>query len=431
MTLKRTWPAILLLLMASGGWSRAEPQQSTPAGYPTKFSPALAERPAIRQALSFVDEQFDRQVEEWIAVTEIPAQSTHEAARAAYVKAELEKIGLTVTIDDIGNVMATRQGTGGGPTVVFAAHMDTVHPMDTDLSVSRTADGRLHAPGIFDNSASVANLLQAARAMAAAGVRTKGDVILLFTVQEELGLKGMYHWLDAHPGTADMLVALDGGLGPVNYGALGIYWSKMVFTGPGAHTNQSRGQPHPDRALAKCITDIYTIPLPDPAAPVQAVYNVGMLDGGKVVNAIPQEASFTVDLRTVDPDLLQTLDRQIVEKCEIAARAFGVQFERQWIQRSEAGGRPEQLLDRRAHPLVQTAVDVLQFLGAGLPAGREAIPTGSTDANAGVVRGVPSISVGRSRGGDQHTLSEWADVESARLGTRQIILLAAALAEVG
>jgi len=46
------------------------------------------------------------------------------------------------------------------------------------------------------------------------------------------------------------------------------------------------------------------------------------------------------------------------------------------------------------------------------------------------VKGVPSISVGRSQGGDQHTVIEWADVESARIGTKQIILLAAALAEV-
>jgi hypothetical protein len=48
----------------------------------------------------------------------------------------------------------------------------------------------------------------------------------------------------------------------------------------------------------------------------------------------------------------------------------------------------------------------------------------------GVVRGIPSISVGRSRGGDQHTLSEWADVPSANIGTKQIILLTATMAEL-
>jgi hypothetical protein len=47
------------------------------------------------------------------------------------------------------------------------------------------------------------------------------------------------------------------------------------------------------------------------------------------------------------------------------------------------------------------------------------------------VRGIPSIAIGRSRGGDQHTLQEWSDVQSARVGTKQIILLAVALAEPG
>jgi acetylornithine deacetylase/succinyl-diaminopimelate desuccinylase-like protein len=374
--------AILTTLIAA--LAAASPVAQTQ--YPTKFSPTLAERPDVQQALAYVDERFEQQIGEWITVTEIPGQSAHEEQRAAYVRTELEKLGLTVEIDEIGNVMARRAGTGDGPTLVFAAHMDTVHPMDTDVAVTREDDGTLHAPGIYDNSASVANLLQATRAMDAAGIRTTGDVVLLFTVQEELGLKGMYHWLDTHAGETDMLVALDGGLGPIRYGALGIYWSKMKFLGEGAHTNQSRGQPHPARAAAQCITDIYTIPLPPPDATVSAVYNVGMLSGGKVVNAIPEEAAFTIDLRTVDPDLLQNLDDRIIAACESAAAAHEVTFEREWIQRSEAGGRPEQLEGRRAHPLVQTAVDVLQYLGVDLPDGGEAIATGSTDSNAGVVR---------------------------------------------
>jgi hypothetical protein len=69
----------------------------------------------------------------------------------------------------------------------------------------------------------------------------------------------------------------------------------------------------------------------------------------------------------------------------------------------------EMLRDRRAHPLIQTAVDVHEFFGIR----SRAVATGSTDANAGVVRGIPSISMGRSTGGDQHTLSEWAGEKDA------------------
>ena len=400
------------------------------AAYPTKFAPALADRGDVKRALAFIDAHFEEQVAEWIRITETPAPSGQEAARAAYVKAEFEKAGLTPAVDASGNVMARRKGTGGGPTVVFAAHMDTVFPAGTNVKVTRKADGTLHAPGVGDNSSSVANLLQGIRAMRAANFETRGDIVFLATVQEEVGLKGMYAWLERNKGVADLLVAMDGGLGPVSYGALGIYWSKMKFMGPGAHTLRSRGVPNPVLAAAKCITDIYTIPLPERAAEVSAVYNVGgMITGGNVVNAVPEEVAFTVDLRTVDKSLLASLDDSIVSKCDAAARAQKVEFRREWIQKSEAGGRRDQLEDRRRHPIVQTAVDVQRFLGVKLIAGQEAVASGSTDANVGVVNGIPSVSVGRGYGGGSHTLKEWADIESTRTGTKQMLLLAAALTE--
>jgi tripeptide aminopeptidase len=399
--------------------------------FPTRLTEAVVQQAAVQQALAYIDRNFDKQVAEWIRLTEVPAPSGHEAARAAHVRAELEKLGLKTTTDSIGNVTARRTGAGGGPTIVFAAHMDTVFPVGTDITVKRNPDGTFRAPGVFDNTASVVNMLQAVRAMDAATLRTRGDLVFVATVQEEIGLKGMYHWMEQNKGVADMVVALDSGLGPVNYGALGIYWSRMKFTAPGAHTNNSRGQPNPARAAAQCITDIYTVPLPPADAPVGAVYNVGgLMSAGNVVNAVPPEVTFSVDLRTVDADLLQSLDAAIVARCQAAAAAHKVGFMREWIQRSEAGGRPEQLTDRRAHPLVQTAIDVLRYLGVELPKGREAVASGSKDANVGVVQGIPSIAVGRARGGDQHTLQEWSDIESAKIGTKQIILLASALAEL-
>ena len=398
-----------------------------PPQTPGLFTKALAERPDVNTALGFIDANFDKQVAEWITLTEIPALSTHEEKRAAYVMAELAKIGgLEVSKDEIGNVTAIRRGAGGGGAIVMAAHMDTVHPMDADVKVKRLPDGTLHAPGIFDNTASVANALQTLRAMKAANIRTKADVYYVFTVQEELGLKGMYYWMDHHPNLAAMLVASDGGLGDVSYGALGIYWSKMKFTAPGAHTLNSRNQPHPARAAAKCVLSIYDVQLPPAGAPVPAIYNVGMMGGGTVVNAIAPENWFTVDLRTIDPILLKELDNQIMGKCEAAAAAERVTFTREYIQKSEAGGRPETLAPRLNHPIVRTPVDVLRYLGMTATPN----PTGSTDANVGVVRGIPSVSVGRSKGGNQHSLSEWADEASAKTGAKQLLLIVLSLAEL-
>ena len=418
------------MILALVGAASGHPA-SAQAPFPTKFSPEIAARADVKAALAYVDREFEAQVNEWIHLTEIPGLSGHEQKRAEYIAGELTKLGLTPQSDTMGNVWAVRKGTGGGPSVVFAAHMDTVQPLDTPLKVRREENGTMHAPGITDDTAALPAQLQALRAMREAKVETKGDLVFLFTVQEEVGLKGMYHWIEQHRGITDMLVAVDGGLGPVNYGALGIYWSRMKFSGDGGHTLSSRDRPNTVRAAARCIERIYSVPLPPADDPVPAIYNVGgMMTSGQVVNAIQQEVTFTVDLRTVDPALLQTLDKSIMATCEEAAAWQKVKFTREWIQRSEAGGRPEQLAARRAHPVVQTAIDILRFLDVSLPASREAVPSGATDGNVGVLLGIPTVSIGAANGGGGHTLQEWARTDSAKTGTQQIVLMAVSLAEI-
>jgi acetylornithine deacetylase/succinyl-diaminopimelate desuccinylase-like protein len=398
--------------------------------YPSKFNPGIAQQPRVAAALKYVDDHRGAQLEEWVRLTEIPAPSKMEQRRAAYIKLEMEKAGLAdVHLDEIGNCVGTRKGAGGGPTVVFAAHMDTVHPAETPLKVRR--DGRvLRAPGVFDNSASCANMLAAIRAMKSAGVQTRGDLVFIATVQEELGLRGMRHWLERNRGRTDMLIALDGGLESVSYGALGIRWVKFVYTSPGSHTNTSRGKPNPAKAVAQAIQNIYTIPLPTPGGESSGIYNVGIIGGGKVVNAISQESFFTVDIRSNDPAVLRSLSDQITRFAEEAAKAERVGFKIEMIQDNPAGGTATQLATRRAHPLVQTAVDILTHLSVNQGQPVRAIASGSTDANIGVEMGIPAIAVGRAHGGDQHTLQEWSEIDSAYLGTKQIILLAVSLAEM-
>lgn len=388
-------------------------------GARTSWSSQVPQQPAVAQALTWLEQNFPSQVEEWTRIAEMQGKSEHEAERGRYVRAAMEREGLSVTVDSIGNVIGVRKGRGGGPSVVFAAHLDIVHPLGTDLRVRRNGD-TLHAPGIFDNSASVANMLAVIRALNAAKIESQGDLIFIGTAQEELGLRGMTYWL-AHNPKPGLVIAMDGGLGPINYGALGIYWTKYFYRGAGSHTNTSAGKPHPARAVAAAIQRIYEIPIP----PGQggAVYNVGQVHGGAIFNGIPEEVWFSVDLRSVNPILLDSLDREIDRRARQAAEQEKVAFAKEIVNKERAGGTEEMLRDRRAHPLVQTAVDIQAWLGVRT-AGRDALATGSTDSNAAVVRGIPSIAIGRSYGGDQHTLREWAHWPSALLGAKLTLLLA-------
>ena len=420
MFLRRTLVVSALIVLARGRALAAQ------ARYPTQWSPAIAERTDVKAALAFLDRNFPRQVAEWIRIAQIQGKSEHEQARGRYVAAAMRAQGLVVSTDSIGNVTGRSRVKAAGPTIVFAAHMDIVHPLGTNLEVRRSGD-TLAAPGIFDNSASVANLLAVIRAIRAGKVKTAANLVFVATTQEEVGLKGMNYWLDHNP-KPDLLVGMDGGLGPIDYGALGIYWTRYHFSGPGSHTITSRGKPTPVRALADAIDRIYALRFP--GLPNGAVLNVGQVYGGVIFNGIPQELYFTMDLRSPDPALLDSLDRAIDGAVRGAAEKEGVAWRKEVVQQDGAGGTEEMLRSARAHPIVQTAIDVHRYLGIDIgPPGQEAMASGSTDANMGVVRKIPSISVGRSFGGNQHTLAEWAHWPSALPASKMVLLLGVALGD--
>jgi len=415
------------LIAAAVALCLASPLAAQQTTYPSSWDPKLMERPDVKSALGMIEKNYPQQLDEWIRLTEMPGKSGQEQVRGAYVKSVFEKEGLKPTIDSIGNVIAVRKGTGGGPTIAIMAHIDVVFPNETVKKVRRSGD-TLFAPGVGDNTASVANMLATLRTMNATKFSSKGDIIFIATTQEEVGLRGAEYWLrtNARP---DLLIVPDGSYGSVAYGALGIYWTKFVFTSPGGHTLASRGRPTPVRALAAAIDRLYKLEFP--ALPNGAVMNIGQVSGGNIYNAVPQELYFTVDLRSSDPVLLDSLDRTIVRVTKAVAEEYKVGLRVEVEQKNQAGGTEKQLEGARAHPLVQTAVDINRALGmsAGMPGAQEAVATGATDANPGVVRKIPSIAIGGSKASGAHQLQEYAIASSALPNTKLLYLLTATFAD--
>lgn len=377
-----------------------------------------------------VDERSSAIIDEWTRLVEIPAPSKKEQARADYIKNEMQKIGLAdIRVDDFSNVSGVRKGTGGGPSVVFCAHMDTVFPEDTNLKVTREGDV-LRAPGIGDDTSNLMAVLEMFRALDRGGVKTKGDLIFLASVQEEIGLLGARHWLETSGYKPDMFVAVDVSANQVWYGALRITQFKFFYTSPGAHTMESRGGPSPAKAVASAIDAVYAVPLPPIALGLDTfklpVANVGMIGGGTVVNAVPREAWFTVDLRSLDTPTQTRLEQAVEAAARHAADAEGVGFR---MEKTALGdyskARPRK--ERLDSPLVQTALAVAnQFRKAGTPA---IVPAdvGSTDANNAVAMGVPAVAIGATMERSPHRLEENADASSIVPGIKSLITLAVAL----
>ena len=138
-----------------------------------------------RSAVSTLTAEHDRTVEDIITLTQIAAPSFKEETRAQAFRAMAEAHGLkNVEIDAEGNVTGMRPGIGNGPLICVAAHLDTVFPAGTELTVRREGT-RLFAPGVGDDTRSLAVLLAWLRAMDAANVRTRADV--LFVADVEIG----------------------------------------------------------------------------------------------------------------------------------------------------------------------------------------------------------------------------------------------------
>lgn len=394
----------------------------------------LLERPAVQKAVAALDGDHERWVAEVVTLTEIPAPPFKEAARAEAFAQMFREHGLeSVEIDAEGNVLGLRRGTApaGGPVVVVSAHLDTVFPEGTDVKVRREGD-RLYAPGVGDDSAGLATVLSLVRAMDAAGVKTRRDVLFVGTVGEEgLGdLRGVRHLFEkgAYKDRIAAFFSLDSsGAGGIVNGAVGSKRYRVTFKGPGGHSYGAFGLVNPAAAMARAIGALYEI---TPPADPKTTYNVGVLSGGTSVNTIPSEVSMEVDMRSVDPAALADLERRFLRAVEDAAAAENA-------ARSTTAGKivaaPEKIGDRPAGRTA-TQSDLYGWAAAAARAyGAEPrANTSSTDANIPISRGVPALTLARSAsGGRAHAPDEWLGIEKAANVKVRAAALATVLAAAG
>ncbi|HSQ23449.1 MAG TPA: hypothetical protein VLN44_03540, partial [Pyrinomonadaceae bacterium] len=121
--MRRLIPLLALLLFVN---STIHAQVKTAAEYLDEVK-ATSNRADAKAANDYIDRNHENILQEWIAITEINAPSGQEQSRAKYVEGLLRTYRLDdVHFDTAGNLIAVRKGTGGGPVIVFDAHMDTV-----------------------------------------------------------------------------------------------------------------------------------------------------------------------------------------------------------------------------------------------------------------------------------------------------------------
>ncbi|MEK6333501.1 MAG: M20/M25/M40 family metallo-hydrolase [Acidobacteriota bacterium] len=379
----------------------------------------LANHAQIKSANAYIDSNHESIVREWIAITEINAPSGQEQRRAKFIESLLRKYRLDdIHFDATGNLIAVRKGTGKGPVIVFDAHLDTV--FQPGLQIKATIrDGRIYAPGIGDDTRNIEALLAMIRALNDAKIKTKGDLVFVFTVQEENTMNGAEAYVRENKGKIDQYIALDGGYEGFTYGGIGINWYRHHFIGPGGHTRSQTPPYSATLPLSRAIDRIYQLRVPTRPS---SNLNIGMLGGSEVVNAKASDAWFTLDLRSTSNEVIADLEKQIKVILDEEAARVGMQVKTDIIGASPAAVIP----GHRESYLVRLAEAVHRVMGFNPPITN----AGSNNSSAALREGISSISTGAGPCDGAHSLGENCEIEPFFKGTKKILLLGVALAGV-
>nr|WP_315456568.1 M20/M25/M40 family metallo-hydrolase [uncultured Sphingorhabdus sp.] len=380
-----------------------------------------------------LDSEHERIVDDIIKLVEIPAPPFKEAERAKAYRDMLLAAGLQdVEIDAEGNATGLYRGSGpaGGQLIVLAAHLDTVFPEGTPLKVRREGT-KLYAPGIGDDTRSLAVIVAYARAMKNNNVRPQTDILFVGNVGEEGpgDLRGVRYLLTKgkYKDRAKAFLSMDG-TDPerVVNGGVGSRRYRITYKGPGGHSYGAFGLVNPMVAMSQTVTELYKISVP--GSP-KTTYAASVVGGGTSVNSIPNEVFMEFDFRSESPAELTKVEQRflsIVQESTNAENVARSTREGKIVAETKLiGDRPAGITDERA-AITQIATAAIRANGL-----QPKLVSSSTDSNLAMSIGVPALTIGSGgSGGRAHSLDEWIDVEKNQsvkgMSTGLLMLLAMA-----
>jgi tripeptide aminopeptidase len=382
---------------------------------------AILAYPGVIKTLEDIKADDDTAFAEQKRITEIPAPPYKEKIRAEYFLKRFGELGFKdAAIDSEGNVTGLRKGSGGGrPKLVVSAHLDTVFPEGTDVSV-KEKDGVILAPGIGDDSRGLAALLSLIKSINANGIATVGDILFVGTVgEEELGnLRGVKALFRDHA-DIDGFISIDGlGIVRVVNQATGSHRYEMIFKGPGGHSFQEFGLPSAIHAMGRAIAKISELQTPsDP----KTTFTVGTVGGGTSVNAIAAEARMAVDMRSDSTEELLKLEARLLDLVKQAVVEENARWksDKMTVEIKLIGDRPAGIVAMDS-PIVQATARAVSVVTR---APRVTFAGSSTDSNLAMSLGIPAVTIGGGgEGGNWHSRNEWYKPVDAWMGPQNALL---------
>lgn len=271
-----------------------------------------------------MDSLKKRLTDEFVRIVQIDSLSLHEEKMFEYLKNRLSKLPVEIefleytfeaTGQKSGNLLVKLPArTQGRKTVFFDAHVDTVEP---GIGIKPIVEGNvIKSSGDTilgsDDKAGVAAMIIAIEELAASRI-PYGDVYFLFTSAEEIGLTGVHH-LDFSRIKADYGFVLDshGKVGGVIVAAPFHYHYEIVVKGKASHAGIA---PEQGISAIKTAARLVTA-LPQGKINRNTVSNIGIIEGGKATNIIPDECIIRGEYRSHDQKDIQSLKEKITDIVE-------------------------------------------------------------------------------------------------------------------
>jgi acetylornithine deacetylase/succinyl-diaminopimelate desuccinylase-like protein len=370
----------------------------------------------MREVFARIDSLKDKLTTRTREIAEIPSPTFHETTRTEYLMGAFPAAGLKDVVKlPKGSVLGFTQAKGRPDTLLLASHIDTVFALETDLA-TRVEGSRVYGPGTGDNAAGLANIITLAEILRDLNIVPERNLAFCGNVCEEgVGnLAGIAEVLEDMGGTLGAVLAVDGTMPNVLIRSLAVRRFALSAVGPGGHAWADFGRPSAVHEMARIVAEVSRIDVP---AEPKTSFNVGTIKGGSGINAIAQECASRIELRSLETESLEKLERQFLGIVD-GVRASGVEIKTKVI-----GERPASALPPESE-LARTVLDAAKWVGL-----KPEVGAASTDAALPSSRGIPALAMGTCRGGGVHTLEEYIEPESLPTGLKWLALAVLKLAK--
>ena len=323
-------------------------------------------------------------------------------ALAPVLAARLEALGAEVSLsanpeggDNLRARWAASGAAGARRPVLVLGHFDTVWPRGTLAARPfRIADGRAFGPGSFDMKAGLVLLEFAVAAIRAHGRALSRPIVVLWTTDEEIGSPGSRAAIEAEAQSAAFVLVLEPPLpgGHVKTARKGVGRFELVALGRPAHAGIE-----PEKGISAVVELAHQVlqlqSLNSP--PAGTTVNVGVIQGGTVVNVVPALATASIDVRVAT--------RAEADRIESALRTLAPVLPGARLRIAGSFNRPPMERSARSAALFGQLHAIGRSLGLDLGEGSTG---GASDGNFTAALGVPTLDGLGAPGAGAHAVDE-------------------------